>query len=825
MIKHPKNNSCNSIFKYLLFILFLITVIFNYTYAQIDIQYQEPPESIRLIADANPSPLISLDEKGEWAILLFRNKYKGIDEMSGKEMKLGGLRINPKNYTGSRTNYFSFIKLLHVPSKKEHPLRGIPENSKISNIAWSPDEKKVAFIMTDQEGAYLWLLDIASLQARRLCNKRLNATYGSPYVWLPDQSGLLIKALPDPLPVIVEESEIVPSGPTVSVNDGNKAQNRTYQDLLKNKLDEENFENLISAEIWQVTLDGHESLWKENGMYAGINISPDGKLILITEITRPFSYLVPASRFPRNYSIFDTQGSLVLDFFQSPLTEELPKGFMAVPTGPRSINWRSDKPSTLYWIEAMDGGDPEVSTELRDALYQWDAPFDGEKQNLLNTSLRFSSILWGNDELALARSYWWNTRNEKVEKFNPSDFNDQSIVISDRNYQDRYNDPGMPVFEINEFGKNILAIRDNNIFLSGDGWSDDGMHPFIDQYNLFTGEKKRIYQADKNEKLENIIRFLDVDKGLVLSRIESQRDFPNYFIRNIFTGILESITAFPNPIQILQDVHKEILTYKRNDGVELSGTLYLPAGYDRAKGEKMPMIIWAYPREFKDVSTAGQLTASPYQFTFPNYGSPVFWVTRGYVVLDGASFPIVGEGDQEPNDSFIEQLVENAKAAINAVDALGYIDRNKVAVGGHSYGAFMTANLLSHSDIFAAGIARSGAYNRTLTPFGFQQEERSYWEAPQVYNMMSPFMHADKMKTPMLLIHGQDDNNSGTFPMQSERYFNALKGHGATVRLVILPKESHGYAARESIMHMLWEQDQWLEKYVKNRELPTVQTP
>ena len=513
------------------------------------------------------------------------------------------------------------------------------------------------------------------------------------------------------------------------------------------------------------------------------------------------------------------------DFFHSPLIEEMPKGFMAVQTGPRSISWRNDKPSTLYWVEALDGGDPEVNTELRDALYQWEAPFQGKKQNLLNTSLRYSFIQWGNDELAIAISFWWNSRQERMEAFNPSDTDAQSIVLSERNYQDRYNDPGIPIFETNEFGKSVLGIRDNNIFLSGDGWSDDGMHPFIDQYNLITGEKRRIYQADKNEKLENIIRFLDVDKGLVLSRIESQKDFPNYFIRNIFTDDLEQITAFPNPIQILQDVHKQRLTYKRDDGVELSGTLYLPVGYDRAKGEKMPMIIWAYPREFKDVSTAGQLTASPHQFTFPNYGSPVFWVTRGYVVLDGASFPIVGEGDQQPNDSFVHQLVENAKAAINAVDALGYIDRNKVAVGGHSYGAFMTANLLSHSDLFAAGIARSGAYNRTLTPFGFQQEERSYWEAPEVYNMMSPFMHADKMKTPMLLIHGQDDNNSGTFPMQSERYFNALKGHGATVRLVILPKESHGYAARESIMHMLWEQNQWLEKYVKNRELPTIQNP
>jgi len=292
-------------------------------------------------------------------------------------------------------------------------------------------------------------------------------------------------------------------------------------------------------------------------------------------------------------------------------------------------------------------------------------------------------------------------------------------------------------------------------------------------------------------------------KGKVLTRIESKNEYPNYFFRDINSGKLTSVTDFENPFKAIQNVHKEVITYEREDGVELNATLYLPVGYDMEKKEKMPMIMWAYPREYKDKSSAGQVTSSSNEFTYPWYGSPIFWVNRGYVVLDDAAFPIIGEGDDQPNDSFRKQLVDNAKAAIDAVDEMGYIDRNRVGVGGHSYGAFMTANLLSHSDLFAAGIARSGAYNRTLTPFGFQSEERNYWESPEVYNSMSPFMHADKMKTPLLLVHGEADNNSGTYPMQSERYFNALKGLGATVRLVMLPKESHGYAAKESIMHML----------------------
>jgi dipeptidyl aminopeptidase/acylaminoacyl peptidase len=192
-------------------------------------------------------------------------------------------------------------------------------------------------------------------------------------------------------------------------------------------------------------------------------------------------------------------------------------------------------------------------------------------------------------------------------------------------------------------------------------------------------------------------------------------------------------------------------------------------------------------------------------------------VARGYAVFDDPSMPIIGEGDKEPNDSFVKQLVMSAEAAVNKLVELGIADRRKIAIGGHSYGAFMTANLLAHSDLFAAGIARSGAYNRTLTPFGFQREERTYWEAPEVYYNMSPFMHADKINEPMLMIHGHADNNSGTFPIQSERMFAAMKGHGGKARLVMLPHESHGYRARESILHVLWETDQLLENYVKNR--------
>jgi dipeptidyl aminopeptidase/acylaminoacyl peptidase len=354
------------------------------------------------------------------------------------------------------------------------------------------------------------------------------------------------------------------------------------------------------------------------------------------------------------------------------------------------------------------------------------------------------------------------------------------------------------------------------MFLIGDGFTKEGQFPFIDEYDPNLNTKKRIYTFKSKNQKEEIVDFFDVASKKILVRLESKNEYPNYFFKDIKSQAVQAITNFKNPFLKLNNVYKEVIKYNRKDGVELSGTLYLPEGYDRkSKKQKLPLLIWAYPREFKDKNTAGQVTSNPNAFTFPYYGSFVYWVTKGYAILDNASFPILGEGKNEPNDLFIEQLIDNAYSAIQAVYKLGYIDTQKVAIGGHSYGAFMTANLLTHTNLFKCGIARSGAYNRTLTPFGFQSEQRNYWDIPDVYNKMSPFMNAHKMKTPLLLTHGEADNNPGTFTLQTERYFQALKGLGAPVRMVILPKESHGYLAKENILHLLWEQDQFLEKYLK----------
>ena len=789
------------------------------TLGQESLTYQIPSKEIYDLVDVSLAPSVVMDDAKNFMIFLYRDTYKSIEDLSSEELRLAGLRIDPKTNIGSRITYYNNLKIqdLRTDPVSLIQVTGLPNKPKLTNITFSPDQKKIAMTQTTALGVEVWYVDLSTFAAKRLTEPKANANLGQVINWFKDSERLLVKMIPKDRAALINPKSVIPSGPTVSVSDGQEAPNRTYQDLLKNKNDEYNFEQLALSELYTVPLKGSSVPWLGSAMYQDISFSPDGEYIMISAIKRPFSYLVPNNRFPSTRIIYTKEGQELSTVAQVPLMENLPKGFMAVPSGRRSFRWRNDQPASLIFVKALDEGNPDSLVAFRDEVFQLEAPFDERPKSMLKTQNRFSSIIWGNKNLAIAYDYWWNTRNKKTYLFNPALLDGGIDLIFDQNYQDAYNDPGSFITRKNELGRKVLALKGNRAYLKGDGFSDEGQFPFLDEINLKSKIKNRLYQSDYKNKLERFIDY-DIDENQLLVRIESPNDYPNYFIRDFDQGDLKQMTQFENPFISIKDIHKEVISYKRADGLELSATLYLPVGYDKEKKEKMPMILWAYPREFKDPSSAAQKTSNPNTFTYPNYGSPIFWVTKGYVILDRASFPILGVGDTEPNDTFINQLVSNAQAAIDAADLLGYIDRNRVAVGGHSYGAFMVANLLSHSDLFAAGIARSGAYNRTLTPFGFQSEQRSYWEAPEIYYNMSPFMHADKMKTPLLLTHGEADNNSGTYPMQSIRYFNALKGLGSEVRLVVLPKESHGYRAKENILHLLWEQDQWLEKYVKNKD-------
>lgn len=798
-------------------ILPLLTLFFSVSgNSQENIRYQTPPAEIMELADYERTPSVMLDSRNEYMIFTYRSTYKSLDELNQPELKLAGLRINPVVNISSTTTYFNNIKIRKATEPSEIQVSALPDNPKITNLQFSPDEKHLIFTHTSDKGVELWVADVAGRSARKLSDRYLNANMGNPVTWSRDGLYVLARLLPEKRRELIDETSSLPEGPIVSVSEGKVSQNRTYQDLLKNKNDEVNFETLATSELWIINLDGSKRKFLDQAIFAGESFSPDGEYVMVTTVEKPFSYIVQLNRFPQVTNVYTKQGTLIKEVNNVPLIEIQPKGFSSTRVGKRSMDWRADKPASLYYVEALDGGDQSVSAEFRDMLYTWDAPFNNEPKPLVKVPQRFAGVTWGDDNTAVLRDMWYDTRMTSVYLFSPSQISSEPKLINKRNRQDIYSDPGTFETKKNEFGRYVLAIENGNLLLIGDGYSKEGQFPFIDEFNLKTLKTKRLYQSSYTDKKEDLVSIVDFKKGTVLVRIQSKTEYPNYYIRNFRKKAdLQVLTDFSNPFKKLEKVHKEVIKYKRADGVMLSGTLYLPEGYDKSSGKKLPLLIWAYPEEFKDAASASQSTHNPNEFTAPSYGSFVYWVVRGYAVLDDASFPIIGEGDAEPNDTFIEQLVANARAAIDAVDALGYIDRTKVGVGGHSYGAFMTANLLTHSNLFAVGIARSGAYNRTLTPFGFQNEQRNYWDAPAVYNTMSPFMNASRMKTPMLLVHGEADNNPGTFTLQTERYFQALKGLGAPVRMVILPKESHGYASKQNILHLLWEQDQFFEKYLK----------
>jgi dipeptidyl aminopeptidase/acylaminoacyl peptidase len=507
-----------------------------------------------------------------------------------------------------------------------------------------------------------------------------------------------------------------------------------------------------------------------------------------------------------------------------PLAEDVPPVRGAVRTGRRDVGWRADAPSTLVWSEAQDGGDPRAPADVRDRISLLPAPFEGDPTELAALALRYGGVHWGEDDLALVHEWWWQTRRRRTWRVAPARPAETPQLLFDRSFEDRYADPGSPLTRPTPAGTAVLltAPVGTSLYLAGAGASPEGDLPFLDRLDLGTGQTERLWRCAA-PYYEHAVDLLDPQQGWLLTRREAPAEPPNYYLRRLDPEGPEGpappvpLTAFPHPLPELAGVRGELLRYVRGDGVPLSGMLYLPPGYREEEGP-LPLLLWAYPFEFKSAGAAGQVRTSPHRFVRPQPGSPLLFLAAGYAVLDGPAMPIVGEGEAEPNDTYVEQLVANARAAVEAAVARGVADPARVAVGGHSYGAFMTANLLAHSDLFRAGIARSGAYNRTLTPFGFQAEDRTLWEAPEVYLAMSPYLRADRIKVPLLLIHGAADNNAGTYPLQSERLFDALKGLGGTARLVLLPHESHGYRARESVLHTLWESLTWLDRYVKHAE-------
>ena len=777
--------------------------------------YRQPPPPIAKILDAEPRPGVEVTPDRRHLLFLDRWSLPPIAEVAAEEVRLAGTRINPRTNGRSRRVPLKGLRLRAIDGGSERRIE-TPEGARLGSLAFSPDAGRLAFTVTTDDGIALYVAETATGKSTRLTEPRLNGVFGDPCRWVANGGPLLCHTVPAGRGAAPPRTG-TPVGPVIQESFGQAAPNPTFQDLLQSPADEALFEHYFTSQLVLVSLDGSSHTVGPPGLHAKAWPSPDGSYILVETFHRPFSYLVPYDRFPRRIELWNREGQVVKTIDDLPLQEQVKNAIDAVPAGPRVAHWRADAPATLAWSVAADGGDPDAKATTRDRLIAFAAPFKADPVVLLETERRVSDVTWGRADLALVEDFWWKTRRQRTWVVQPAEPGRAPRLLFDRSSEDRYGDPGHLVTAPNAAGQPVVLLsRDGrSAFLMGEGASPEGDRPFADRLDLATGKTVRLFRSEA-PYLEEPLALLDGAGGRLLTWRESVTDPPNVFLRDLRArSAPQRLTDLPDPAPELRGLKPELLRYKRADGVELSATLYLPPGYDKSAGP-LPFLFWAYPQEFKSAAAASQVTGSPYRFTRPGSASHLFLLTQGYGILDDPAMPIVGEGDKEPNDTYVEQLVASAQAAVDKVVEMGLADRERIAIGGHSYGAFMTANLLAHSDLFKAGIARSGAYNRSLTPFGFQAEERTFWQARDTYVQMSPFAFADRIKEPILLIHGAADNNTGTFPVQSERMFAALKGNGGKTRLVMLPAEAHGYRARESVGHTLAEMVSWLDTYVKN---------
>ena len=788
-------------------------------------KYVLPPKAIVDAFDAEPLPQTLLSPNKQVVALVKARTYPTIAELAQPMYRLAGSRVNPKTNGPHRasglpgTGIYS-ITLKKISDGSETAVK-MPPQARISHVKFSPDGSHLAFLQTRDDAIELWIADGMTGASKAVVSgtDRINATTGDPCDWLKDNATMVCELVPagrGPAPA----EPLVPSGPHVEENYGKAAPAPTYEDLLKTAYDDTLFDYYFTSQLTAINATtGAKTTIGRPAVFANVTPAPGGQYLLVARIKKPFSHTVPMNGFAQDIEIWTRAGEVAKKIHDQPSREGV--GLTGTETGPRAYRWRADQPATILWAEALDGGDLKNTVPFRDKVISLAAPFSGQPVEIAKTEWRYGGINYTDAGIALL------TENDRATRRTRSWILEPGATprkVWDRKQDAAYDDPGSPVTRRDTGataggggggrGGPAGSIIQNGdfIYVAGVGASKDGDRPFLDKLNVKTLKTERIFRSS-SESLESFVAPLNDEMTKFMTRYETQKDAPNFYTRDAGADAKRAVTQFKDPQPEVRDILRQYVTYKRNDGVTLSGTLYLPPGYKQ--GTRVPVIMWAYPREFGDADSASQVSGSPNSFTTIRGASHMFLLLSGYAIFDNPTMPIIGPGETA-NDTYVEQLIASAQAAIDKVVEMGVADRDRIGVGGHSYGGFMTANLLAHSRLFRAGFAESGAYNRSLTPWGFQSERRSFWEAPDIYTKMSPFWYADKIKDPILLMHGEMDDNTGTFPINSERLYAALKGHGATVRLVMLPNEAHGYAARETLLHVIAERLNWFDKYVKN---------
>jgi dipeptidyl aminopeptidase/acylaminoacyl peptidase len=778
-------------------------------------EYRQPSSCLQSLVDAPPPPAYFGGPRKRTVAVIERVSRPGIDGLQRPLARLAGLTVDTVYHAGAPAAYSSTLSLLDVANGKRRTVQGLPPASNIAHLEFSPDERWLALSVWEESQVKLWLVDGKTGLARRLLDHPLNSVVTTGFAWLAGSDALFVSLLPQARGMLPAGSAVPPAPVILESEAGKPMQIRNAADTMKSDHDADVLDWFMERQLAIVDMAGHvKPIGKPDRFLAALP-SPDGKYILTSRLQRPYPPNAGLLQFPKLTEVRDIADGRVLRVLQDSGVSGGTSARDAVGSGPRDFGWRADVASTLYWVRALDDGNSAAEAVFRDGLYVLAPPFEQAGVLLARFKGRIGSIAWGSDDVAVLTETWWKQRERRTWRIRPGHPEAVPELMFSRDPEDRHKDPGRPLKRTLDNGESVLWIDEgaDSLFFASDGASDEGDRPMLNRYRLSGGQSSTLWRSEPPFH-ERVLALLDTAGPRFITERQGRSEPPNLYVHT-GTASPRALTNAADPIDWMKSVRVRELRYRRADGVALSGNLYLPPGYEPARDGRIPVLMWAYPRETQSRQAASQVRQSPYAYARIDPSSPQAMLCLGYAVLDNPSMPIVGDADRMPNDSHVSQLVASAQAAVDELVRSGVADPRRIAIGGHSYGAFMVANLLAHSDLFVAGIAESGAYSRSLTPFGFQSERRTMWQAPDVYQSMSPFNHADKIKAPLLLIHGRDDGNPGTMPMQSEMLFQALSSMGATVRLVTLPKEDHEYRARESLLHVLWEQERWLGRYLR----------
>jgi dipeptidyl aminopeptidase/acylaminoacyl peptidase len=781
--------------------------------------WQQPPADIMEVLHAPQLPRVWTNPTGTVLLLADPVLYPPLAELAGPMHRLAGMRVDPTlNAVHGRRGGLT-PRLVRVETGETVPI-GVPEGAEVHDVEWTVDGERFALTVAHEDHLGLWVGSVDGA-VRKVEGIAVNPLLGTAVSWLPDQKRLLVRRIPERGPV--PPAPVIPAGPEIREGEGASARS-TYEarNLLETAHDAELFTYYASSEL--VIVDPGTDRMKVIGTaapYTTSAFSPDGQYLLIRRLVEPWSHEVAYWRFAHEVEVWNEEGDLVAHIASVPLADQVPTH--GVPEGPRSISWRATAPHTLYWVEALDGGDPVATVPHRDRLMRLSAPFAEDAREVFLAEHRIAQDAWSADggTLMLAQfermRRWLHVWLLDVE-------DGTARLWYDRDVSDRYGDPGYPVFRRLPSGHWVMHQKGDAVYFQGSGATDQGDRPFLDLRPLETGEAERLFRSAP-DRYEAFVGFVGPGDQFIL-RSESPTDVPNYYLATLGEAIeapegeaarghtRTPITRFEDPTPQLRQIEKRLVRYEREDGVPLSFQLLLPPGYQ--EGTRLPTVLYAYPLEYSSAEVAGQVWGSTQRFSRFYGASHLFFLLRGFAVLDETAMPMIGD-PETVYDTFVPQLVADAEAAVKKAIELGVADPERIGVIGHSHGGLMVANLLAHTDLFAAGIARSGSYNKTTQPFGFQSERRSLFEAKDAYIELSPTFFADRVNAPVLIIHGKEDSNPGTLTYQSEVFYEAVRGSGGTARLVLLPFEDHGYRAIESIEHVLWEQLEWFDRYVKEK--------